>query len=99
MKNEQWEDAWYTIRVLIGIAIQAFMIFCIFALTEHILELMDIVGDRVLKHQVSALTMDIILAVPTIASGMAGMNWVKSQYIRYCLPEVMDDVTKKILKS
>lgn len=94
------DDVWYISRVLVGLMIHVFMIFCAFAFAEQAVEVMRLIPDHHdVVSQIPERLTDVLVAVPAFTAGMAGAHWVKGLYVRFFLPEAMDDITKKILEK
>lgn len=93
-------DTWYIIRVLTGAFLHVFMILCAFAWAEHTVLVLNAIPHQTdpVSHKFSQ-EVHFLVGIAVVAAGMAGANWVKSMYVRHVLPEVMDDITKKIVEK
>lgn len=91
-------DTWYLVRVVTGMFLQVFMFFCTVAWVEHTYAVLEIISHETdpISHAYSR-QVHLLVALAVFAAGMAGVNWAKCMYVRHVLPEVMDDVTKKIV--
>jgi len=91
-EETSWTRAWFMSRVFVGFAIHVIMLVCAIGFTEHVVELSFLVKD----HRMNPLITAAMTGASAFSAAMAGVYWVKAQYIRCCLPEVMDDATKKL---
>ena len=99
MENQLLDNLWFLSRVVVGWMIHASLI--VFALFNVEITY-EIVKDFYVKYQHSTLfspqLIGIIAAISVFFAMLSGVFFVKQAYIRYALPEVMDEITRKILK-
>lgn len=91
-------DLWYVVRVLTGMVLHLFLVFCVISLVEHVFVFMEMFPHTTdaFSHAYSR-SVHALISVAVFAAGMAGASWAKGLYIRYILPEAMDEVSKRIL--
>jgi len=92
IKETPWDRAWFMSRVLVGFIVHVFLIICAIGFTEHVVELSFLIKD----HRMNPLITATMTGVSAFTAGMAGVYWVKAKFIQCCLPECMDDATKKL---
>jgi hypothetical protein len=98
-REEGWNAAWYTSRVLVGMFIHIVLVLSVLTSVEHAFSFLEMNAHTTdpISHAYSRQA-HYLIALTVFTAGMAGVSWVKSLYIRHFLPEVLDDITKKIIK-
>ena len=92
--NELWDNAWFISRIAVGMILQMFLFICSFALAEMVFEVALTLPD----YKMTRWVMASMACIAAFTAGISGSFLVKSLYIRWALPEIMDEVTKKIIK-
>jgi len=97
-RKQGLSDLWYVVRVLTGMALHVIMILAVISTVEHVFWFMEANPHTTdaFSHAYSR-PVHALIALTVFTAGMAGASWVKSLYIRYVIPEAMDEVSKKIL--
>jgi len=100
MTGELWTNLWWLSRVVVGGLIHiALVIFAIFNI--------EIIYEVVKYHYVahsdtrifSPSMVGVIASISFFTASMAGAYWIKSMYIKNFLPELMDEISKKLMKG
>jgi hypothetical protein len=79
----------FLFRAVTGYLIHGALVLCAVALAVFL-------GGLAVSVRVQ-LPIAVMIAVAAFTAGMAGVYWVKGLYIQHFLPELMDEVTRKIL--
>jgi uncharacterized integral membrane protein len=97
-RDEMWTNLWWLSRVIVGYIIHIVLI--IFALYN-----VDVVYELVINLYIQNPEQNVyipaklsaaITACSSFFASMAGVFWVKQQYVLRCLPELMDELSKKL---
>jgi hypothetical protein len=91
-EKTNWEQAWFISRVIIGFVIHVFLIVSAIGFAETVMEATFLIKDHHMDPRLTA----VMACLSAFIAGMAGAYWVKAQYIRCCLPEVLDEASKKL---
>jgi hypothetical protein len=89
--DEVWDRAWFVSRVIVGMILQLFLFICSFALAELAFEVALTLPD----YKMARWVMASMACIAAFTAGISGSFLVKSLYIRWALPEIMEDEARK----
>lgn len=97
--DDMWTNLWWLSRVIVGYVIHIVLV--VFAIYNIELVFEFVTGFYSMNPEynvkIPVVVSALILTTSTFFANMAGAYWVKQMYIKQFLPELMDELTKKLL--
>ena len=87
--KQNLQSLWLIARILVGSLFGVLLVAATLAYTVTVVSAADNAGLPMFVRMSLLLT--------ALTSGLAGASWFKSLYVRWCLPELLDEFTKKLM--